>query len=339
MADRGGMVSLRFRDGEVREVCVDDGLTVLRAAHAAGINLASQCGVGNCLSCVGTVAAGEVSMPEGLVTPLTRDEMARGQRLMCCSTAATDAVIDFDYPSALLEANPPMTIEVKVTSIQWVARSVIKLNVRIPKSVRFGFRAGQYCRFQVPGTDEWRSYSMASGEHELRTLSFLIRVLPTGLMSDHLRHTAAVGDRLVMEGPHGRFVHEPELRPHLFVAGGTGLAPVLSMLDRIRLMPGAPPARLVFGCVRAEDLFHLDELDARQTFMPNLDVLVTLDEPSADPRIFHGNPVQAITTALVPAGTVAYLCGPPGMLRAATRRLGELGVADRDIRTEQFVAS
>lgn len=339
MADEGGVATLRFSDREVREVVVSVGSTVLTAAHAAGVNLISQCKGGTCLTCVGTVVDGDVAMPEGLVTALSPAEIESGQRLLCQSIMHGDATIGLDYPSMLLEANPPVEFEAKIASVEWVAASVVELKVRAPKSLKFSFQAGQYCRFKVPGSVEWRSYSMASGEHQRGTLSFLVRVLPSGQMSDYLRNHAAVGDRIQMEGPLGRFAYDPEVRPHLLVAGGTGLAPMLSILDKIRLNPASPPVQLIFGCVREADLFFLDEIEARKSFMPNLSVLVTVEERSSDAAIGEGNPVQAIANEHVADGTVAYICGPPGMIRAATDRLRALGLDPTSIRAEQFVAS
>lgn len=329
--------TVRFIDGEERSFPLD-GETVLAAAKKGGLNLISQCEVGTCLSCLATLVDGDARMTEGLVTPLSRDEIAGGQRLLCQSTASSDVRFDLGYPLTALAEHPPIRFQAKISRIDALAESVVQLELRVPKAVKFGFRAGQYCRVKVPGSDEWRSYSMASGEHERFRLSFLIRVLPRGLMSDYLRDGARVGDLLEIEGPLGGFVLVPEPRRHLLVAGGTGLAPMLSMLDRLRTLQPTPAITLVFGCVRERDLFLLEELEARKSFMPTLDVRVSLEEVGDRADVIRGNPVQAIPGDL-PSTTVAYLCGPPGMVRAASQRLLEFGIEGADIRSEQFVAS
>ncbi len=329
----------RFSDGETREVAVSAGQTVLDAAHSNGVRLASQCEVGNCCSCAASLTSGDARMPEGLVTPLTRGEIAAGQRLLCQSVAHTDVTFDVEYPSSLLEANPPVEFEAKISRLTWLADSVVQLDLKVPKSQRFRFTAGQYCRIKVPGTQEWRSYSMASGEHEQGKLSFLVRVLPTGTMSDFLRTGARAGVKLELEGPRGAFVLEPSNRPHLLIAGGTGLAPMLSMLDRIRLLRPTPPIVLVFGCVREADLFHLEELEARMSFMPSLKVKVSLEQETVRPGIAYGNPLSVLESSDVPTGSIAYLCGPPGMIAAAEEKLAGFGLVPADIRSEQFLAS
>lgn len=331
-------VRLSFTDGESCDIEVGPEETVLAAGKAAGYNIAAQCAVGTCGTCVATLRTGTAEMSAG-VSALTREEVAAGQRLLCRTHPKSDAELHLDYPSTMLEANPPLLFTAKVARLTWVADSVVELQVRLPKSMRLTFTAGQYSRIRIPGTDEWRSYSMASGEHERTKLTFLIRVLPEGAMSDFLRNGARPGEVLEMEGPLGGFVLDPSPRPHLLIAGGTGVAPMLSMLDRIRLVRPAPPVQLVFGAVRPSELFLLDELEARTSFMPNLSVRVVVEEGADGANLMQGNPVSALTEADAPAGAVAYLCGPPGMIRAATERLSQYGIAADDIRAENFLAS
>lgn len=332
-------VRLCFTDGEAREVAVEEGETVLAAAKRAGHQLASQCEAGTCCTCVAWLRKGRAEMPAGQVTALTRDEVASGQRLLCQTRPDDDAVFDLEYPSSVLTGYPTLPFTAKVTRVTWVAESAVLLELKVPKVLRLRFLAGQYCRIKVPGTEEWRSYSMASGEHEQGRLRFLIRVLPAGAMSDFLRHDARAGLTLNLEGPIGGFVLDPTPRPHVLVAGGTGLAPMLSMLDKLRLVRPTPPVLLVFGCVREADLFLIDELHARTGFMPTLRVRVALEEPGGRADVVRGNPVEVLEAGDIAPDTVAYLCGPPGMIAAAERRLTELGVAAHDVHAEQFLPS
>lgn len=332
-------VSFTFSDGAERTVAVRPGQTVLAAAHEQGMPLASQCRIGTCQTCVGMLESGSADMPDDLITALTKAEIAGGQRLLCQTTCDTDAKFRLEYPSKLLDANPSQLFEAKIARLTWLADSVVELELKLPKGLKFGFTAGQYCRLRVPGSDEWRSYSMASGEHEKGKVTFLIRVLPSGLMSDFLRTSAAKGVSLEVEGPLGSFVLEPSERPHLLMAGGTGLAPMLSMLDRLRLVRPTPPVLVVFGCVSESDLFHLEELQIRASLMPSLQVRVVLENETSVPDVLRGNPVSVLSPEDVPADAVAYLCGPPGMIRAAEQKLTEFGLASADVRSEQFLAS
>jgi benzoate/toluate 1,2-dioxygenase reductase subunit len=333
-------VELRFTDSEIRTIEVDDGETVLAAAKRAGHRLASQCEVGTCCTCVAWLHDGTAEMPEGQVTALTRDEVAAGQRLLCQTRVLSGAAaFDLDYPSSVLTGYPTIPFTAKIQRLTWVTDSVVQLDLKVPKAVRLRFMAGQYCRIKIPGTEVWRSFSMASGEHEQGRLSFLVRVLPSGAMSDYLRDEARPGAMLEVEGPIGGFVLEPSSRPHLLIAGGTGLAPMLSMLDKIRLVRPTPPVLLIFGCVREAELFLQDELEARQSFMPTLTLRIALVEPGDARGVVKGNPVEVLRAADVLPDSIAYLCGPPGMISAAEARLVEFGVSPHDVRTEQFLPS
>lgn len=333
-------VELRFTDGETRTVTVEPGQTVLAAAKAAGHNLVSQCEVGTCSTCVGQLCSGSLEMPGDRPVVLSQREIDAGQRLLCQAHALSDAVVDLEYPVTLLDANPAREFTTRIARVTWLADSVVELKLKVPKGMKFGFTAGQYCRLQVPGTDEWRSYSMANGEHEKNMLTFIVRVLPTGVMSDFLRTNPRVGTDLVVDGPRGGFVLEPVARPHVLIAGGTGLAPMLSMLDRLRTVQPAPPeVLLIFGCARAGDLFHEDELEARSSWMPTLVVRKSLDDNADRSDILLGNPVSVLEDSDIKEDSIAYLCGPPGMIRAAEERLTSLGIPLHDIRSEQFLDS
>jgi ferredoxin-NADP reductase/ferredoxin len=331
--------SLRFSDGVEREVEVPDGQTVLAAAHDSDINLASQCQVGTCGTCAARLVKGEAAMREGCVSALTRAEVAAGHRLLCQTVAGADPVFDMGYPSALLDANPLLEFTAKISSIIWLSDSVVQLDVKVPKSLGFRFTSGQYCRIMVPGTDQWRSYSMASAEHERGRLSFLIRILPDGVMSAFLREQARPGMSLEMDGPLGSFVLEDDPRPHVMLAGGTGLAPMLSMLDKIRLMRPAPPVLLLFGSSTYAHLFGTEELEARTSYMPGLTVRTCISREPARPGHTQGNPVTVLASADVPADAIAYLCGPPGMVSDGMERLIAYGLPAESIRAEQFLPS
>jgi ferredoxin-NADP reductase/ferredoxin len=332
-------VSLRFTDGETRDFAVASGTTVLAAAKAAGLRLASQCEIGTCCTCAAVLTCGTAEMGTERLLALTKEEVSGGHRLLCQTVVSTDASFNVEYPSSLLLANPPVNFTAKVSRLTWLAETVVQLDVKIPKALRLKFTAGQYCRIKVPGTEEWRSYSMASGEHEQSKASFLIRVLPTGVMSDFLRGEANPGALLEMEGPLGGFVLEPSVRPHVLIAGGTGLAPMLSMLDRLRLVRPTPPILLAFGCARESELFLLDELEARMAFMPSLQVRVCLEETTAVPGVIRGNPVSVMSASDISEDSIAYLCGPPGMVAAAEATLAGFGLNHESIRSEQFLAS
>jgi benzoate/toluate 1,2-dioxygenase reductase subunit len=255
---------------------------------------------------------------------------------------ATDCVFDLDYSSGVLDGSRPTIQRGAVTGLDWPARSVARLDIELEDANDFSFASGQYVRIRVPGTDQWRSYSMASTAKELPRMRFLIRRIAGGAMSEWLQTRGASDVRVEIEGPMGSFGLAETKGPQIMVAGGTGLAPMLAMLDTLRSRPGPkPPILLCFGCNTADDLFYLDEIELRTFWMPTLSVRTALMErPSAgfDGRI--GTAVSLLEDAdCARAGATAYLCGPPAMIEAARARLIAGGFAAAAIHAEQFRAT
>ncbi len=347
-------VTVRYRDGMERTVPVRRGQFVLDALREHGIPALHQCLSGTCGTCVARLAAGEMSMEtDRLAVALLASERAEGLRLMCVSRPRGDCVIDLDYRFDLAESGPEI-YPARVAALEQPAANVVKLVLELAAGDGFAFRGGQYARLQVPGDGQWRSYSFASAvsavsaasaasaSGDLPRLEFLVRLLPGGAMSGYLAGPAAVGDEILIEGPYGRFLLGDPGAPVIFVAGGTGLAPVIAMLDEIRVSTGGRPQILLsFGCATEENLFYLDELKLREFWMPNLEVRVSVETGAPKgSRFASGTPVDAFDAGDVkdPA-TMAYLCGPPGMIEAAHERLTGFGLSPDNIVAEEFAAS
>ncbi|GAA4017929.1 hypothetical protein GCM10022212_12080 [Actimicrobium antarcticum] len=334
-------VTFQFLDGVERQIQVSPGQTILDAAKSNDIRLVHQCKTGSCGTCVAKVLCGDVRMSTERGTSLFPSEHAEGLRLTCSSFADTDCVLGLDYASTLLDEPAPALVQSVVTGKEWVAPNVVKLTLALPCDVDFEFRSGQYVRIRVPGTDAWRSYSMASSTHDLPAVTLLLRVLDEGMMSNYLRKSCAVGDELELEGPYGTFYWRPSKAAHILIAGGTGLAPMLAMLDDISVLSGKKPKVLLsFGCATADNLFCLDELDVRAALLPNLALRVSVSSPDGTYGGLVGNPVSVIAAEdIVDPETVAYLCGPPAMIESARRHLEDIGVKRDNIHAEQFSAS
>jgi benzoate/toluate 1,2-dioxygenase reductase subunit len=248
-----------------------------------------------------------------------------------------DSEVTLDYPST---RGGPVHVNAFINRIRWPASSVAELELELAEGDWLEFEPGQFVRVKVPGNDSWRSYSMSSTVDELPVLRLVIRCLENGVMSDYLRDRAGTDDVLELEGPFGSFRWKPDLkRPHILIAGGTGIAPMLSILDSMRVRSGKkPPTLLSFGCNDTDTLFYIEELALRDHWMPTLEVRVSV-ERGASGGHRSGNPVQAVVYTDVRENTVAYLCGPPPMVAAASTHLLALGVNPENIHAEQFKAS
>ena len=243
---------------------------------------------------------------------------------------------------SLAGAVSPVKAQCFVNAVERIASDVMRLELELAEGFWMDFHPGQFIQIKVPGTEQFRSYSMATTAKDLPKIELLIRILPGGVMSDWLVNRAAVDDVLDVSGPYGQFFLKEKLRgAHVMIAGGTGLAPMLSMLDALRHTPGKkPPIILSFGCQTPEALFALDQLELRAGWMPTLDTRISVDRGEPGDGVRVGNPVEAVTRADgLGADSVAYLCGPPRMIEAARGHLEALGLKPENIHAEQFIAS
>ena len=334
-------VVLAFSDGIEHELAVDPGGSVLEAGLAAGLPLLHQCRSGSCSSCLATLVEGEAATLPGCSSSLLAPERAAGQRLLCVTGAHGDCRFALPYDSKVGE-NRAVEGHAFVNAVERVAADVMRLELELAEDCWFEFRPGQFIQIKVPGTDQTRSYSIASTPVELPKIELLIRLLPGGVMSEWLLGKAAVDTVLEISGPYGAFfLQETGKAPLVMIAGGTGLAPMMAMIDVIRAKSGRkPPIHLSFGCQNAEGLFHGEAIDLRSMWLPSLSVTTSVDRGPAPDGVRIGNPVEAVgADGPLDPETVAYLCGPPGMIAAARSHLQALGVAPGNIHAEQFVAS
>jgi benzoate/toluate 1,2-dioxygenase reductase component len=331
-------VTLTFSDGVATPIQVRPGESVLDAAIAADIPLLHQCRSGSCSTCIARLVEGNASMRSGASSTLLRSEYEAGDRLLCLAEPETDCTfrLNYEHDAGTVSSTQAHAF---VDSVEKVATDVVKLTLELAEGAWLDFRPGQFIR--VPGTDVTRSYSPASTAADLPKIELLIRLLDDGVMSNWLRNEAQPEDVLEIEGPFGSFfLREKRPAPHIMIAGGTGLAPILAMVDTIRRQPGRkPPILLSFGCATPEQLFCLGDLELRRQWLPSLTTRVSVDR-GATGDLLCGNPVTAIAAAdMSHPDAIAYLCGPPRMIEAATERLVQLGMKAENIFAEQFLPS
>jgi len=328
-------VRLSFSDGSKVGFPVEPGETVLDAALKAGAPVLYQCRSGACSTCVARLVEGRAEMQGGA---LLQSEVAEGQRLLCRTTVSDDCGFSLGYDSAAGSGKPRKAFAF-VDAVVRIADNAVRLVLELAEGETLPFEPGQYVQVTVPGTEQKRSYSIASPPSALPRIELLIRLLPGGLMSAWLTDAARRDDVLEIEGAFGSFfLAEKDPRPHVMVAGGTGLAPMMAMIDTIREQPGRkPPILLSFGCASEGGLFYREEIGLREFWLPGLDARISIEHGQPGEGVRMGNPVDALD-AVDPA-SVAYLCGPAGLIEAARSRLESFGVSPENIHSEQFVAS
>jgi benzoate/toluate 1,2-dioxygenase reductase subunit len=323
---------LVFQDGAERTVEVEPGQTVLEGALAVDLPVRYDCCTGSCGSCVVQCLDGQTVVDSTGKVPVNADELVAGLRPACLTRLSSDASFELPYPLNPAPSEPAKH-SAQIVELRRGAPTVALLTLKLDRSEGFVFQSGQYIRLAAPGVGEARAYSIASTTNELPLIELMIRLVPDGKMSRWLQETAKVGDRVKLQAPLGSFGLDERARRHVFVAGGTGLAPVLSMICSLR--GRGQPALLCFGCTRRQELFYEKELAALAAEMPELEVRIAVME-GADGDLRSGTAVSLLQQSDFDAHTVSYLCGPPGMVDAARKTLTSHGVAANAIRAERF---
>jgi benzoate/toluate 1,2-dioxygenase reductase subunit len=343
-AAEGAQLRFIFEDARSVGCTARAGETVHTAARRAGIALESDCLEGACGACKATLSAGQVALQDYLQEALSDEERAEGQTLLCRAMAQGDCVIELPYDSArALRRVPARTLPARLAARREIARNVIEIDLAL-EAPPFDFLPGQYVNLKVTGSGLARSYSMAHAPRAEGPWTFAIRLLDSGAMSEWLR-AAPEGAALEIEGPFGHFYLRAAERPILMVAGGTGLAPMLAMLEALALRHESgegpvPPTCLLVGAGSPDELFGKDRIEGLRARGLVIDLRLAAMKAPADWSDGHDGPV----TELLQAGDVAqacdaYLCGPPGMIDAARGWLTAQGVPAARIHAERFLAS
>ncbi|MFG6178530.1 benzoate 1,2-dioxygenase electron transfer component BenC [Halomonas sp. THAF12] len=328
-------IALNFEDGVTRFIGCKEGETVLDAAYRQKVNLPMDCSDGVCGTCKGHCEQGAFDLgDEYLEEALSDEEAAEGQVLTCQMVPSTDCVIQVPVASTLCKTAVGK-LEGTVATVEQLSEDSIELAIDLDEGAELAFLPGQYIHIDVPGTDAHRSYSFSSRPGAART-TFLIRNVPGGLMSGYLTERCKPGERLGLTGPMGSFYLREITRSVLMLAGGTGLAPFLSMLEQLVEKGCEQPVHLIYGVNKDDHLVKTEVLDAFDEALPNFTyATVVVDEASDHPR--KGYVTHHMDAEVLYDGDVdVYLCGPPPMVDAVLKHFDEQGIAPQSFHYEKF---
>lgn len=328
-------IALNFEDGVTRFIECGDNEKVLDAAFRNRINLPMDCSDGVCGTCKCRGESGTYDLGDDFIDDaLTAEEASEGLVLTCQMKPSSDCVITVPTTSTACKTGQ-QKFEATVARIapHNDAAYVIELDVAASETGA-SFLPGQYVNITVPMSGQTRSYSFSSAPGDLR-ISFLIKTIPGGLMSSWLAK-AKVGETLELTGPLGSFYLREVQRPLLFLAGGTGLAPFLSMLEGLARAECQQRIHLLYGVTRDLDLVLVDELARYSERLANFSyATVVVDPASSHPR--KGWVTQHMTDDVLNGGDVdVYLCGPPPMVDAVRRHFNDTGIQPRSFHYEKF---
>ncbi len=246
------------------EIEVDEDQNVLRAAAEQGIMLMHGCKEGQCSSCKSFVLDGdEIELDRYSTFALPDYEKEEGYTLLCRAHVYEDVTIELlNYDEDMIRSGLPITQGVaEVVSNDPVTHDMRHLVLRLIEPTEIKFFPGQYMDIAIPGTDAVRSFSMANtSSREEGRLEFVIKVYPDGLFSHFLDKKVEVGDRLDLTGPFGVFTLRESDDDLVFVGGGAGMAPILSLLRSMGERGIARKATYFYGARSRRDLCFDDEL-------------------------------------------------------------------------------
>ena len=328
-------IALQFEDSVTRVITCEDNQKVSEAAYRAKINIPLDCRDGACGTCKCQIESGTYDGGVYIDDALTQDEADQGYALTCQTTPKSDLVIRIPASSAACKTQVS-SYSGTISRIQRGSQTTATFAVRLDAPM--AFLPGQYVNIHVPGAGQTRSYSFSSAPNDSE-VEFLIRNVPNGLMSGFIRDHAKVGAELTFDGPLGSFYLRPQIRPILLLAGGTGLAPMLSMLRQMHENPTDQPIKLAYGVNTNDDLVELEALAALKAAMPDFDYFTVVADPAS------GHPKTGyVTDHLLPedlyGGEVdIYVCGPPPMVEGVRKWMDGAGVTPRNYYYEKFTSA
>jgi NAD(P)H-flavin reductase/ferredoxin len=315
-----------------RAITVQPRETVLQAALRQGVAFPNSCRVGGCGTCKCKLAKGKVKELTETGYLLTAEELDQGYILACQSVPETDLHLEVD-----LARGAARGVAGRIIAQVRVTHDITRLTVQLDEPVPY--KAGQFANVAIDGLPGVvRSYSFASPSHRDARVTFFIRKVPGGPMSSLVNDADLVGRAVRVDGPAGDFWLRGGDAPLLFVAGGSGLAPILAVLKDAVAAGVTRSVTLLFGAREEKDLYALDEIDAIAKAWKGSFRFVPVLSAARDDASWTGERgfVTEKIAELLEPGAHGYLCGPPAMIDGAIELLRQRGVSREHIHFDRF---
>lgn len=316
--------------------------TLLAAAIRQGIGLPYGCKDGACGSCKCKKISGTVVHGPHQSKALSVEEAEQGYILTCCGTAQTDVVLESRQVTDE-SAFPVKKMPVRVSSLAKASHDVMLLRLQLPANDVFKYHAGQYVEFLLRDGDR-RAYSMGNAPHtqaETPGVELHVRHTPGGKFTDHVFGAMKEKEILRIEGPFGSFyLREDSTKPMIFLASGTGFAPIKAMIEHMQFKRITRPAVLYWGGRRPADLYQHDWITARLQDMPNLRFVPVVsnalpeDAWTGRTGFVHQAVLQDFADL---SGHQVYACGAPIVVDSAQAAYTAAGLPADEFYADSFV--
>ena len=296
---------------------VDEGEVILDAAIRYGLSIPYGCRNGVCGACKGKVVEGRVHYEGGPPDALSETEMAIGQTLCCKALTDSDLVLEIHEVTGG-NGLPVRRMPTKVVGMTRMAEDVMQLKLKLPDTERMQFLAGQYIDI-ILQDGRRRSFSIANPPHDDEFLELHVRLIEDGEFTNHVFNVMQEKDILRIEGPYGQFfLREDSARPKIFVAGGTGFAPIKGIIEHA-IQEGQPDPMYLYWGVRTRDDLYLSELPEAWQARDNFNFVPVLCEALPDDHWSgrRGFVHQAVLDDFSDLSDYdVYASGPPAMVDA-----------------------
>lgn len=310
--------------------------TVLGALSANDIHLPSSCGgKGTCGTCKFKLIEGGGPILATETAFINKTEQAEGVRLSCQVKVQSDLKIAL--PPGLLSAK---IFKTKVTEVEDLTYDIKRIRFKLLEPNTMDFKPGQFIQITVPGIEVVRAYSISSNPSENNHVDLMIRAVYKGEATTFVHKALMVGDNIKIDGPFGDFyLQEDSNRDIICIAGGSGMAPIMSILHRLKEQGMTRKVKYFFGARTQKDLFLVDELKLLNEEYPNFEFIPALSHADDDKQ-WLGE--KGWITDIVDRHTgdlsnsEAYLCGSPGMIDACMVVLDNHNMPEENILFDKF---
>ncbi|MBM3570566.1 MAG: 2Fe-2S iron-sulfur cluster binding domain-containing protein [Alphaproteobacteria bacterium] len=329
-------VTVRVRQLD-RPLAVAPGQTILDAALAAGLDYPCGCTSGNCGACKSVLLSGEVEMLEYSEFALSEEERDAGYVLACRAQPKGPCEVAW-VEADDVAMHPRRDLVCRVIELRDATHDIRVLRLAVESGGPLAFSAGQYAHLvfdRQPGRD----YSMANRPDD-PVLEFHVRLVPGGAVTPYVKDRLALGDQVKVKGPFGTsYWREAHKGPILALAGGSGLAPIKSIVDSALKSGRGQSLMLYFGVREERDLYLEDHFRALAKAHSNFKFVPVLSQPGAPTARRTGNLADVVAADLGAAdlaGAKSYLAGPPIMVESAVKALTAKGLKRTDCHADAF---
>lgn len=331
-----------IRINDQKEITVKGGISLLSALGSQKIFLPSACGGrGTCAYCKCKVLDGAGPLLPTEAPLLAQDEINEQVRLACQVKVKQDLAVAI--PEALFAIQQ---FETEVTLIQDLTYDIKLVRLRLIQPDHIQFKAGQYVQLVTQPYGKvkesvQRAYSIASPTYETGYVDLVIRLVPEGICTTWVHEILSQGDHVQIIGPMGDFKMHEGAGEIIMVAGGSGMAPMVSLLSDMLRKPPMRKVTYFFGAVSKRDIFFLNKMVDFEKQISNFTFIPALSDPQPDDQ-WDGEtglitvPLDKYLSGINTENAQGYLCGSPGMIDACIKVMKDKGMSDDQIFFDPF---